>query len=140
MNSTKKSKLDFGSKLFGLPAEGQALPGQVDEGHALLGHIDEGHALPLHQRANAWRPEVEDVDGGGTEQRCGASAAGTSDPGAPAVLPAELCCGCHESSRAERRLMFASGGHALGGRVEGAVGRSGRGGASCARRLRARRD
>ena len=45
MHSTKKSKLDFGSKLFGLPAEGHALPGQVDEGHALLGQTDEGHAL-----------------------------------------------------------------------------------------------
>ena len=46
MNSTKKSKLDFGSKLFGLPAESHALPGQVDEGHALLVQVDEGHALP----------------------------------------------------------------------------------------------
>lgn len=47
MHSTKKSKLDFGAKLFGLPAEGHALPGQVDEGHALIGQIDEGHALPV---------------------------------------------------------------------------------------------
>ena len=46
MNSTKKSKLDFGSKLFGLPAESHALPGQVDVGHALLGQTDVGHALP----------------------------------------------------------------------------------------------
>ena len=45
MNSTKKSKLDFGSKLFGLPAESHALPGQVDEGHALPGQVDVGHAL-----------------------------------------------------------------------------------------------
>ena len=46
MHGTKKSKLDFGAKLFGLPAAGQALPGQVDEGHALLVQVDEGHALP----------------------------------------------------------------------------------------------
>ena len=52
MHSTKKSKLDFGSRLFGLPvstkstqaAQGHALPGKVDEGHALLGQINEGHA------------------------------------------------------------------------------------------------